>query len=100
VKQQTTPYICHLFVCIKSRGGKKTSCGDRAGPDLKAVLKKEIKKRGWKGVARVCESSCLGVCDAGPNIMIYPQEIWLSDVTLDDVPEILDMMEGFVRREA
>ena len=42
---------------------------------------------------RVSESSCLGVCDAGPNIMIYPQKIWLSEVTKDDVPEILQLLE-------
>jgi (2Fe-2S) ferredoxin len=96
MKQHASPYQCHLFVCIKSRGGKGKSCGDSAGSELKAVLKSEIKKRGWKSVARVCESSCLGVCDAGPNIMIYPQKIWLSEVTPDDVPEILQLVAGFV----
>ena len=93
MKQQASPYQCHLFVCIKSRSGKSAACGDSGGGELKAVLKSEIKKRGWKSVARVCESSCLGVCDAGPNIMIYPQKIWLSDVSLDDVPEILNIIE-------
>jgi (2Fe-2S) ferredoxin len=100
MKQHVSPYTCHLFVCIKSRGGKGTSCGDSSGSELKAVLKGEIKKRGWKSVARVCESSCLGVCDVGPNIMIYPQKIWLSDVSLDDVPEILNLVEDFLVRSA
>ena len=96
MNQQDSPYQCHLFVCIKSRGGKSVSCGDSCGGELKTLLKSEIKKRGWRSVARVCESSCLGVCDAGPNIMIYPQKIWLSAVTPNDVPEILKLVEGFL----
>jgi (2Fe-2S) ferredoxin len=90
MKQQEAPYKCHLFVCVKSRGGERKSCGDGGNPELKAVLKDEIRSRGWKGMARISESSCLGVCDDGPNIMIYPQRIWLSDVSIDDVPEILN----------
>lgn len=100
MKQHESPYKCHLFVCIKSRGGKRKSCGDAGSPGLKAALKDEIRNRGWKGVARVSESSCLGVCDAGPNIMIYPQKLWLSEVTLDDIPEILQTVESLLRREA
>jgi (2Fe-2S) ferredoxin len=93
MKQHESPYKCHLFICSKSRNGKRKSCGDTASPDLKATLKDEIRNRGWKGLARVSESGCLGVCDAGPNIMIYPRKLWLSEVTLDDLPEILQIME-------
>jgi (2Fe-2S) ferredoxin len=96
MKQQTSPYQCHLFVCIKSRDGKSEACGDSGGGELKAELKSEIKQRGWKSVARVCESSCLGVCDAGPNIMIYPQKIWLSEVTPDDIPHVIQLLEEYL----
>ena len=100
MKTQESPYTCHLFVCVKSRSDGRKSCGNDAAPELRSLLKSEIKKRGWKKIARVCESSCLGVCDAGPNIMIYPQRIWFSEVTLDDIPEILQTVEGFLGREA
>ncbi len=93
MKQCISPHKCHLFVCIKSRGGEKKSCGDGGTPDLKAAIKAETKKHGWKGIVRVSESGCLGVCAAGPNIMIYPQKIWLSEVTLEDVPEIIQILE-------
>ena len=99
MKQHESPYKCHLFICIKSRDGKRKSCGDPGNPDLKDALKDEIKRRGWKSVARVSESSCLGVCDAGPNIMIYPQKLWLSDVTLDDLPEIFEIVGNALKRE-
>jgi (2Fe-2S) ferredoxin len=93
MKQHETPYKCHVFVCVNSRGGERKSCGDGDNPGLKAILKDEIKNRGWKGLARVSDSGCLGLCESGPNIMIYPQGIWFAEVTLDDVPEILQTLE-------
>jgi (2Fe-2S) ferredoxin len=92
MKRNTAPYIAHLLICIKSRDGARKSCGDSTNPELKAILKEEIKKRGWKPQVRISESSCLGLCDAGPNMIIYPQKIWLSEVTPDDVPEILELV--------
>ena len=90
--KKASPYKSHLFICAKSRGAERKSCGDIGNPELKSILKDAVKDRGWKGRVRVSESSCLGVCEAGPNIMIYPQQIWLSDVSIDDVPEIMNTL--------
>jgi (2Fe-2S) ferredoxin len=96
MNKQETPYKTHLFVCVKSRNGERKSCGDSGGGALRAALKEEIKNRGWKGAVRVSESSCLGVCDAGPNIMVHPQKIWFSGVTTADLPEILDQIADLI----
>ena len=96
MKQSVSPYKCHLFVCTNSRGGERKSCGDEGTPALKDAIKTEINNRGWKGTVRVSESGCLGVCDVGPNIMIYPQNILFSGVTRDDLPEILQIVEDLL----
>ena len=93
MKSRKTPYKCHVFVCRKSREGERKSCGDGESTDIKALLKDEISARGWKGKVRISASGCLGVCGVGPNIMIYPQEIWLTQVKPSDVPEILKTIE-------
>jgi (2Fe-2S) ferredoxin len=93
MKSRNTPYKCHLFVCVKSRGGERKSCGDADSGDIKALLKDKINELGWKGKVRVSESGCLGVCGVGPNIMIYPQGVWLTQVKQSDVPEILETVE-------
>lgn len=93
MKARKPPYQCHLFVCQKSRGGERKSCGDGEAADIKAILKEEINDRGWKGIVRVSESGCLGVCGVGPNVMIYPQGTWLTQVRSADVPEILKTIE-------
>lgn len=97
MKQRRSPFKCHLFVCIKSRNGEKKSCGDSGSIDFKAELKQEFKNRGWKDLVRLSESGCLGVCASGPNIMIYPQRIWLSSVTRSDLPEIIQIVENIVK---
>lgn len=93
MKKNHSPYKAHLFICIKSRRADRKSCGDSCGPDLKKTLKEEVTKRGWKPQIRISDSGCLGLCEAGPNIMIYPQKIWFSEVTPADVPEILQTLE-------
>ncbi len=93
MNSRETPYKCHLFICTKTRDGIRPSCGDHTNPELKAMLKHEVKKHGWKGMVRISDSGCLGLCSDGPNILIYPQKIWLSNVALDDVPEIIRLLE-------
>ena len=96
MKKQDTPFDCHVFVCVKSRSSERKFCGDGDNPDLKLRLKNEIRSRGWKGAVRVSEASCLGQCDTGPNIMLYPQGIWFSETTLEDLPEILQTLEDLL----
>ena len=100
MKQRISPYKCHLFVCTNSRNGERKSCGDEGSAHLKAMIKTEIKNRGWKGIVRVSESGCLGLCDTGPNIMVHPQKIWFSAVSRDDLPEIIQIVEDVLERDS
>jgi (2Fe-2S) ferredoxin len=92
MNQRKSPYICHLFICVKSRGGERKSCGDHIGPQLKFMLKEAVKNQGWRGKVRVSDAGCLGVCESGPNIMIQPQGIWLSNVSKSDVQDIIELV--------
>ena len=91
---KSSPYPCHVFVCCKTRGNERTSCGDGDNAALKALLKAEVKKRGWSDRVRVSDSGCLGQCDRGPNVMIYPHKIWFSGVEMDDAADILSALEA------
>jgi len=99
-EKQSTPYLCHIFVCTYDRGGERKSCGDEEGVELRAVLKAEVGSRGWKRWVRVTQSGCLGRCADGPNVMIYPQGIWFSKTTLDDVDVILDAVQDILKQSA
>lgn len=91
-----SPYIAHVFVCTNDRGGVRTSCADNDSATVKALLKEAVNARGWKGRVRISTSGCMGLCTQGPNVMIYPQKIWLAAVVPEQVEDILTLLEGLV----
>jgi len=91
-----SPYVCHIFVCTNDRSGQRKSCADGNSPLIRAALKKEIAKRSWKPRVRVSQSGCLGLCGDGPNVILYPQKVWFSEVSPSDVAEIIAKVEEFL----
>jgi (2Fe-2S) ferredoxin len=91
------PYVCHILICVNDRHGERQSCSDGMSPEIKDHLKELVEKRGWKPRVRVSHSGCMGLCAKGPNVMLYPQGIWFSGVTLADADKILDKVAEFVK---
>ena len=78
------PYARHILVCVGA------FCSpDRRGRELYALLPALLDREdllfGPRRVKRG-ETPCLGVCAAGPIVVVYPDGIWYSAVT----PELLD----------
>ncbi len=94
VQAQPAPYKCHLFVCINDREGERKSCADGSSPQLRLKLKERLQEKGLlaEGV-RVSQSKCLGLCGEGPNVLVYPQNLWYSAVTPGDVERIVGDVE-------
>jgi (2Fe-2S) ferredoxin len=93
-----SPFVCHVFVCTFDREGKKKSCADNNGPEIRKALKEEVANRGWKNRVRVSQSGCLGACDNGPVVIIYPQDIWFSEVSTGDVGLVLSRVEDILEK--
>jgi (2Fe-2S) ferredoxin len=56
---------------------------------LRDAFKKELKRSGFRGRARVNHAGCLDQCEHGPVVVIYPQAIWYGRVRPADVPRIV-----------
>lgn len=93
MEENVSPYVCHILVCTNDRKGARKSCADGNSADVRVALKKEVNVRGWKGRVRVSQCGCLGLCQKGPNVLIYPQKTWFSDVSPSDAPTILTEVE-------
>ena len=93
MNEQNAPYRCHIFVCTNCRDKSEKSCSKEKSEEIKKRLKKEIKDRHWKGLVRLSATSCMGICDEGPNVMIHPQNVWFSRVTVGDVDTILERVK-------
>jgi len=95
MEQKAAPYTCHIFVCSNLRDNPdRPGCGAVGGGELKAVLKKMVNERGWKGRVRVSTSGCMGLCATGPNVLVYPQGLHFYSVTEGDLPVILDSVQS------
>ncbi len=97
MNQGNTPYVCHILVCINDRHGERPSCSDGMSLEIRDRLKEEVEKRGWKPRVRVSQSGCLGLCAKGPNVMLYPQGICFSGVTIGDADEILGKVGEYLK---
>jgi len=67
-----------------------TNCSSSGSLKISEKLEQELDKRGLKEEVNVLVSGCMGLCQLGPNMVVYPDEIHYIKVTEDDIPEIVE----------
>jgi len=82
----------HIFVCTSSRvnGQQKGFCHSKCGVEIVSNFLEEIEERGLGGEIFVSNTGCFGICEKGPVVVIYPDNVWYGSVTPEDVEEIMD----------
>jgi (2Fe-2S) ferredoxin len=73
------PFEIHVFVCTS--GG---TCPHQGSGSVHAYLKEAVAKAGRKGTVRINHSGCLDQCGHGPNLVVYPENVWYSHVTREE----------------
>ncbi len=79
----------HVFVCINNRDNGRKSCGEK-GLSIRTELVKLAALDNNKNPLRVNKSGCLGVCEKGPALVIYPDAIWYKEIDEVDCSEIYE----------
>lgn len=82
----------HVFVCMNRRpeGHPRGSCqAVGSGPILEAFAG-EMEKRGLFEQIFVTGTFCMGPCDMGPIVVVYPEGTWYGKVQAGDVGEIVE----------
>lgn len=72
--------------------GGKTCCANSGGDEFFDYLKTrllELEMHG-PGKIRVSKSGCLGRCNLGPCVVIYPEGVWYTYSSVADIDEIID----------
>ena len=62
---------------------------------------KLINQHGLKGKVRANKTGCLDACELGAAVVIYPDNIWYTRVSVNDVDEIFKtsiLKNGVVKR--
>lgn len=85
-------YQKHVFFCTNQRDPGVGSCGDFQAREACNYVKDRIKRLGLDldNRVRINSAGCLGRCDQGPTIVIYPEEVWYTYVDQADLDEIID----------
>ena len=74
----------HVLVC----GG--TGCTSSGSQAILAKLEEELKLKGLEDEIKLVQTGCFGLCALGPIMIVYPEGTFYSQVTPDDVPEIVE----------
>jgi len=89
MEEKNIPFERIVFVCVNERGKHdRICCAAGRGAEIYGKLKQAIKDIGLKGKVRVSKSGCMDVCEQGPNVMLFPDNVWFYDVDESDIPYI------------
>jgi (2Fe-2S) ferredoxin len=78
----------HVLVCTASH------CAQKGSNELIGRLRLEIIRRGLDSHILINNCGTIDLCDIGPNVVIYPDNVILSGVQARDVKRLADYLAG------
>lgn len=75
-----------IFVCATPGEGR---CGAKGGEELLEAFKAEVERRDLSS-STVLRNACTRRHEVGPVVFIFPDDVWYTQVGLEDVPGIVE----------
>lgn len=84
-------YKHHVFACHTQRppGHPRGSCGSLGAQPLWDRMGKAIEAQRLIDIGFTA-AGCLGFCNAGPLMVVYPEGVWYRPATPEDIDEIVE----------
>ncbi|HEW92256.1 MAG TPA: NADH-quinone oxidoreductase subunit NuoF [Thermotogaceae bacterium] len=84
-----------ILICA---GGACISAGEKS---VKQVLEEKLREYALDGVVRVVETGCMGACDLGPIVAVFPEGVYYQKVNTENVKKIVEehILKGRVVEE-
>ncbi len=86
-RKQRNTYKNNINICTAA------ACESLHSEKVKEALDQEVKKQKKGKTCRINGTGCLGLCASGPLISINDDQALYANVTVDDVPEIVDKID-------
>lgn len=85
-------YQYHVFFCTNQRAPGEGCCNDHGAAAMRDYCKQRVKALGDSIAAnvRINNAGCLGRCEQGPALVIYPEATWYTYIDQEDIDEIID----------
>lgn len=74
----------HMFICTRLKE-KGECCATKGSAEIRLQLKTWIKENNLKDKVKVTASQCLGHCENGISVCIYPENKWFLNVRPEDL---------------
>ncbi|HYJ13091.1 MAG TPA: (2Fe-2S) ferredoxin domain-containing protein [Thermomicrobiales bacterium] len=78
----------HVMVCTASH------CNQKGAMDVVGRLRLEVIRKGLDAEILVNNCGTIDLCDCGPNMVVYPDNVIYNGVTVKDIPEIMEHLKG------
>ena len=84
-------YRHHVFFCTNEREDGYC-CQDHDARAMRDYAKRRIKELGLAGQGRIRINlaGCMDRCSEGPVLVVYPEGVWYTYETRDDIDEIIE----------
>ncbi len=86
----TAHFKKHIFFCTNVRENGESCCGTHNAQAMRDYTKKICKNKNLDACVRVNQAGCLGRCEHGPVIVIYPEATWYTYMDEEDIDEIIE----------
>ncbi len=83
------PFRYHIFICNQEKPEGVPCCSANGSGAVIEALRQEIAAQGLAEQVQVTLCGSLGVCERGPNLVVYPEGVWYSGVRPENVAEIV-----------
>ena len=85
-------YQHHLFFCCNQRQNTKMCCHQFNAKAMYRYAKDKCRILGLlgKGKIAISQSRCLGRCELGPVVVVYPEGIWYQYIDQEDIDDIIN----------
>jgi len=82
----------HAFFCTNERSDGRACCQDHGARELRKYAQKRLREAGASGPdgVRANAAGCLDRCSDGPAVVVYPEGVWYTYLSRDDVDRIVD----------
>ncbi len=83
------PFRYHVYACQQEKPGNAPCCAGRGSAQVLEALRRELAAQGLSAEVQVTTSGSIGLCERGPNLIVYPEGVWYAGVQVTDVAELV-----------
>ena len=74
----------HVLICSGS------NCISRGAKSLRDEFEDNLNRLGIRDEIKLVNTGCVGLCEQGPFVIVYPEGVFYGKISVDDVAEIVE----------